>query len=436
MIFRFSLYGFLKNQRYFEPFLILALLALDLSFFQIGLLIGFRELAANVMEIPSGAIADLYGRRRSMIFSFSAYIGGFLLLGLASQLPLLFAAMLFLATGDAFRTGTHKAMIFTWLRIQERTDERTRIYGYTRSWSKAGSAVSALVAAVFVLAADSYTAVFFLAVLPYALNIVNFLGYPAELEGEAARTQPTALRDVVVHLRVALSDAVRKAELRRLMLESMGFEGVFLAVKHYLQPILLTAAVAWMSGSVFGGDLSPVQKSALLIGPVYFGLHLLSSAASRNAHRVSARAGGEDQASHWMWAGSAALYAVIAFAGYVEATVVLILAFVTLYALQDLWRPVLISRFDSHSDESQGATVLSIESQSRRFATMIFAPLMGLAIDGSATGDVGGAFWPIGALGLATGLAFLAINRSRRARDPAADSRNSDGAYSSNIDSP
>jgi uncharacterized membrane protein YfcA len=39
MLFRFSLYGFLKNQRYFEPFLVLAFLEKGLSFFEIGLLI-------------------------------------------------------------------------------------------------------------------------------------------------------------------------------------------------------------------------------------------------------------------------------------------------------------------------------------------------------------------------------------------------------------
>ena len=66
MLFRFSLYGFLKNQRYFEPFFLLLLLDKGLSFFTVGLLIAFRDVAINVLEIPSGAIADLAGRRRSM----------------------------------------------------------------------------------------------------------------------------------------------------------------------------------------------------------------------------------------------------------------------------------------------------------------------------------------------------------------------------------
>ena len=86
MLFRFSLYGFLKNQRYFEAFLYLAFLDKGLDFFQIGMLVGLRSLAVSVMEIPSGAIADVFGRRHSLVLSLLAYIGGFVVLGAVRQL--------------------------------------------------------------------------------------------------------------------------------------------------------------------------------------------------------------------------------------------------------------------------------------------------------------------------------------------------------------
>ena len=411
MIFRFSLYGFLKNQRYFEPFLILAFLQAGLSFFEIGLLIAFRELCVNVLEIPSGAIADLYGRRRSLMFSFAAYIVGFLTFGFTGQFAFFFVAMFFLAVGDAFRTGTHKAMIFTWLRLQGRSDERTKVYGFTRSWSKIGSAVSALIAAAFVLATGSYTLVFFLAAVPYIGNIINFLGYPAELEGEPeVHPGPGA---VLAHMRESLRAAFGAGGLRRLLLESMGFEGVFHAVKDYLQPILLATAVGAASGIAFSDGLSEVQQSALLIGPAYFVLHMLSSVASRNAHRVAGAAGSEDGAARWMWGMAVVVFAVILAAGLADVPVVLILAFVALSALQDMWRPVLIARFDEYSNEAQGATVLSIESQARRFATMILAPLMGLAVDAAQGGAIGGPFWPLGAVGLLAAILFF-LTAARR----------------------
>ena len=414
MIFRFSLYGFLRNQRYFEPFLILAFLQVGLSFFEIGLLIAFRELCVNVLEIPSGAIADVYGRRRSLMLSFGAYIVGFLTFGFTDQFALFFAAMFCLAVGDAFRTGTHKAMIFTWLRLQGRSAESTKVYGFTRSWSKIGSAVSALIAAAFVLATDSYTLVFFLAALPYVGNIINFLGYPAELEGE--REAHPGPRQVLLHMRDSLRAAVGAGGLRRLVLESMGFEGVFHAVKDYLQPILLAVAVGAASGFAFSDDLSEVQRSALLIGPAYFVLHMLSSAASRNAHRVAAAAGGEDGAARWMWGTAVVLFAVILVAGLIDVPVVLIVAFIALSALQDLWRPVLIARFDEHSSEAQGATVLSIESQARRFATMLLAPPLGLAVDAAQGSSSVGPFWPLGAVGLVAAIAFFVTSARRPAR--------------------
>ena len=405
MLLRFSLYGLLKNQRYFEPFLILAYLQLGLSFFEIGLLIGFRELAVNVMEIPSGAMADVYGRRKSMIASFVAYIVGFVILGLAKDLGLLFVAMAFLAVGDAFRTGTHKAMIFTWLRLEGRIDERTKIYGYTRSWSKIGSAISVLVAAGIVLATDSYTLVFFFAALPYVLNIVNFLGYPSSLEGnsEHGATQP-----FWPHLRAAFRNTLGHGGLRRLVAESMGFEGVFHASKDYLQPVLLAVAASSALGASMGGDLSDVQRSAILIGIAYFGLHLLSSVASWQAHRVSDLAGGEERAARWLWGVSVSVFGLVLVSGWYHVSAALIAAFVLMHVLQNLWRPALISRIDVFGEESQGATVLSIESQSRRLATMALAPLLGVAMDAAQSRAIGdGPFWPIGVVGVVVGLLFL-----------------------------
>ena len=87
--------------------------------------------------------------------------------------------------------------------------------------------------------------------------------------------------------RRTVSDSVRRPRLRRLFFESMGFDGVFAATKDYLQPVLaalaLTLAVSWISLE----DWSETQQAALLVGPVYIVLHLLSGAASKRSHVVS-----------------------------------------------------------------------------------------------------------------------------------------------------
>jgi MFS family permease len=410
MLRRFSLYGFLKNQRYFEPFLLLAFLEKGLSFSQIGLLVAVRELFVNLFEIPSGALADLYGRRRCMLLSFASYIVSFLLFGLADGFWPLAVAMLFFGGGEAFRTGTHKAMIFSWLRQQGRTAERTKVYGYTRSWSKIGSAVSVAVAALMVLASARYEVIFYVTVVPYLLGMVNFLGYPPSLDGmPPTRPSPKA---VLRHLWHALHMAISNRKLGRLVLESMGFEGLFKSSKDYLQPILQAAAVALTAAALPLESLNEAQRASLLVGPVYMALHFLSAAASRNSHRLVGDGGDEERAARRLWTALLVLFALLLPALYFELYPLMILGFVAFHFLQDLWRPVLVSRFDSHGEEALGATLLSVENQAKSLGTMALAPLLGYAIDGVRLHGPGGLFWPIGVAGILVALSFRLTART------------------------
>ena len=239
------------------------------------------------------------------------------------------------------------------------------------------------------------------------LNIVNFLGYPSSLEGTSDGESAPPFWS---HLKGAFRDTLGHGGLRRLVAESMGFEGVFHAAKDYLQPVLLAVAATSALGASFGGDLSDVQRSAILVGIVYFGLHLLSSIASRRAHRLCEVAGGEDRAARWLWAASVAVFGVVLVSGWYDVLGALIMAFVLMHVLQNLWRPALISRIDAFGEESQGATVLSIESQGRRVATMALAPVLGVAMDAAQSQGIGaGPFWPIGVVGVVVGLLFLRL---------------------------
>ncbi len=398
MLFRFCLYGFLKNQRYFEPFLMLVLLERDLSFTMIGSLIAVQAVTVNLLEIPSGAIADAMGRRSAMVGSFCAYALGFLALAWADSKYLLFPAMVLLGIGDSFRTGTHKAMIFEWLRIQGRTDERTKIYGFTRSWSKIGSAVSGILAATFVFISDSYDHVFLFATVPCVLNIINLSGYPQALDGIAEGKH--RFHEAWDRARLTMQHAIGSRTLRGLLVESMSWDGVFHAVKDYLQPILAALSVAAIGKWFPVADWSPVQQSAVLVGPCYVILFLLSAAASRHAYRIQEIAGSTAAATAWLWSVNGALFVWLTILGWQQALPGMAIVFVLLHLMQNLWRPIFIGRFDDFADADEGATVLSIESQMQRLATMVIAPALGLVMDTMATPDGVEVYWPIGLVGV------------------------------------
>ena len=406
MLFRFSLYGFLKNQRYYENFLYLAFLDKGLSYFEIGILIGFREVCTNLFEIPSGAVADLYGRRRAMIFSFFAYIASFVIFAVSQSLFPLFAAMFFYGLGDAFRSGTHKAMIFDWLRLQGRSDEKTKIYGFTRSWSQMGSAVSVLIAGALVFYSGNFVDIFWFSIIPYAMNIVNFFGYPARLDGD--RQSEFSLKAVARMLGSALKQSVQFPPLRRLVFEGMGFEGMYKASKDYLQPILKQTVIALPLLLA----LDESKRTALLVAGVYFVLYFLSSFASRNSHQVSNWRGGDEGAARFMWWMDLVLFALLIPALWFSWYPAIIVLFVGLAILQNFWRPGLISRFNAQSTPEMGATILSIEAQSKSLATIMLAPLLGLLVDTVSN------FSPVGIVGICIAVAILLAYRGELEERP------------------
>jgi len=395
MLFQFSLYGFLKNQQYYEPFIMLFLLtALGEDYFKVGLLVGYREVLINIFEVPSGAVADLYGRRRCMMFSFCAYIAAFAIFAFSRSLWPLLAAMTLFALGEAFRTGTHKAMIFDYLRHQGRSGEKTKYYGTTRSWSKMGSAVSVVVAAsiVFLVAAlvpdqplAAYRWLFLACIVPYLAGLVNFAYYPRYLDGIEGKLPP--LREVFTHLLRVARDSLKAPALRGLLVESMGFEGLYKVAKDYLQPIVKATALALPALAGLRG----MQRTAGLILVVYVALYLLESFASRRSDAIRRRLGGEEHGARFLWTVNLIVFALIAVGlaldWYLGGAVVFlgltiaIAGFMALAVLQNLWRPLHLGRFNTAGDAKAGATILSVESQAKSLSAAIFAPVLGLVVN-------------------------------------------------------
>ena len=400
MLFRFCLYGFLKNQQYYDPFLILAFRQKGLSFGMIGVLIAFRAICINLMEIPSGAVADVMGRRRSMTTSFVAYIVSFAVFGLCDPVWALFVAMFFFSIGEAFRTGTHKAMIFQWLEHEDRLSERTAVYGQTRAWSQLGSAASVVIATILVFSTEQYSAVFLFSIIPYFLGIINFMGYPSYLDGSQAKA--AKLREIVGTLLSSVSQSLRNRSLRGLLIESMGYDGLYHSTKDYIQPVIRTACVSLPVMLFLGERFSWAedQRVAIAVGAVYFALYLLSSLASRGAGRFAAQLGGDKRTARVLWVTTLLVFVLMAGGIFAGLTVVTVATFVLLALLFNLWRPVLVSRVASQADSHQTATILSIDSQAKSFFLAIVAPLLGWSVDWAASYGSQFRFLPVAALGI------------------------------------
>lgn len=375
MIKKFSLYGFLKNLRFFEPFFLLFLREKGLSFLEVGFLFSFREICVNLMEVPSGALADLFGRKSAMLLSLSSYTLSFIIFGASTNIYTLYVAMFFFAIGEAFRTGTHKAMIFDWLRQQQMQEKKTEVYGYTRSWAQVGSAISVVLAGALVFYSGKYSYVFWFSIFPYLAGLLNMAFYPASLNKASGNA---SLIGILKHLWMSLKRIVKDdCGLRHLIIKSMIFTGIFKSLKDYLQIMIKAQMLALPILAALDDD----KRTAILVAVVYFVLYLLNSYSSKKAHSMINFAGGNERASLFIVVITLLMLVLSGVGVYLNIYAIPILCFVVFFNMHNIWKPMLMSQFDDCAASEEQATILSIESQAVSIGVFILAPLIGYFAD-------------------------------------------------------
>ena len=379
---RFAAYGFLKNLRFFDPFIILIFRDTGLSFLQIGLLYAIRDIATNILEIPTGVFADSFGRRKSMVMAFLAYLISFCIFYFFATFSIYALAMLLFAFGEAFRSGTHKALILEHLKMTGREDIKVAYYGRTRSFSQLGSAVNALIAAGLVFYTGEYRIMFLASTIPYSLDLLNLLAYPKALDGDL---KSVPFKDIWHQTKSTLRDFggifTNKLALRSLLNSSVN-GGSFKATKDYLQPILESFALALPLLI----SASAVQRGAAIIGVVYFIIYLFTSYASRNAENFSKRFSSLGRAINISFLLGAGLLFIAGVATWANIIVLSIITFLAFYILRSLRRPMDVGYISDQIESKIMASGLSVEAQLTTILTAIFAPLLGYLADSFGVG--------------------------------------------------
>lgn len=375
--FKFCSYGFLKNLRFFDPFLFLFFLDKGLGFVEIGFLVSFREILVYIMEIPAGILADVFGRRKIMILAFISYIISFSLFYFAGSYWVFLISFVFYGFGDAFRQGTHKSMIIDYLRLNGWLASKTTYYGHTRSWSQMGSAISSLVAAALVVISGNYQVVFLFSTIPYFLNLLMMATYPKELDGLVGTSSNISLKLKFRQVFSDLRHTCRKPAVLKAVANLSFYTGFYKASKDYLQPLLETIAISMPLFLV----LHEKQRSAVLIGVIFFMLHLVTALASRSSGRF---------ARSFSFIGRPLNLTLIA--GFVFGLVAGIfysqgwmiaaaIFFVLIYAVENLRKPAGISYLTDHTDHTVLSSALSFQSLAETLVAAALAPLIGWIAD-------------------------------------------------------
>jgi MFS family permease len=371
--YKFSFYGFFKNLRFFESFLLLFFLEKGVSWVEIGFLYSIREITIVVTEIPSGVIADAMGRRRTLLLAFFVYILSFLTFYFSNSYLLIAFAMLLFAFADAFRSGVHKAMIIHYLKVNGLSSKKTEYYGHTRSWSQRGSAVSSLIAASIVFYSGNYQMVFLASVIPYLLDMLLVWSYPKWLDGEMKKIDTISVKQKFVQVGQGLVQSFKNPFFLKALVSSSLYTGYYKAVKDYVQPVIKMLALSVPAFAWWNDD----KKTAVFIGVFYFVIYLLTSWMSRNSGRFQNLFVNYYKPMNFtLLAGitaGAVSGMIYAFSWYGIA----VAGFVIVLLIENLRKPIGVSVIADLSQHHAMASVLSLSSQVKSLFAALLAPMIG-----------------------------------------------------------
>jgi len=377
LMWKFKFYGFFKNLKFFEPFLLIIFLAWNISLFQIGILIAIQEAIVFIFEVPSGIFADNRGKKTELMICFIFYIGSFIFYFMGPAFIMLILGAIFFGLGEAFRSGTHKAMEMQWMEREGLMNYKTYVYGRTRSYSLYGSAISSILAIIFILNIPGTRWIFILTIIPYIIDFILIATYPNYMNDHQI-AKGKYLKEFIKslkNLKIIITDKM----LRKGIFSSSVFDGTYKSLKDYIQPIMKLLIVALLV--TFSLNANEDFYLFLVLGLIYAVFFLISSFSSRNSYKVQKKFKTSKKAMDLLFNLFAVSILLVGLFILLRFPLIIIILYLFIYVIYNIRRPIMVDFLGDCMEKEQRATILSVEAQLRSLFIVIFAPIFGWIAD-------------------------------------------------------
>jgi MFS family permease len=350
-IYRFFIFTWLWSFYLWMPIWLVFLQGRGLTLTQIGVLDAFGWVLQSVAELPTGALADLYGRKVSM--ALGAFLLGAGLLAVQSEpLSILFLlGYMIWGVSHTFIGGADSAFLYDSLKAAGREGEYTRLAG-------------------------QYSAVMWTAQATAAVAG----GFLATVDPALCFTVSAALALVAAGLALTLKEPPREATAaRRDVRPLVGTlrNGILFALGHpqVRYPLVLGSIISTFAFFLTFMVLQPYARTAGLPYPALGLLVLMARAAGTGGALLAGWAG---RLTGPLTAGSVSSAVVIGCLGLMTAgpTFGGLLALLAITAVTGLVRPILSHEVNRWTPSERRATVLSVQGLLFTLILVVLDPLV------------------------------------------------------------
>lgn len=253
-------------KRFILPILILYGLDRGLTLSELSLIAAVGSVISFVFEIPSGAIADRFGHRRTLVVSMLGQALSMLLYLGGSFWWILFGTATYFGFG-CLMTGTAEAFFYERIKQLGLVDKHAKLYGAGKGFATGVSVVSMLLAGVF------YEIAWY---LPFLIGVLQFVvaAFVISSMGEthdeiSVEKKEGAQTTLLTHLGSAFAEVWKRPALFWMIVTSALIVGPQYAVGDFQQAVM-----------------NHVGISASLIGVIYALKRGLSVFVQGSTHRL------------------------------------------------------------------------------------------------------------------------------------------------------
>ncbi|MDC3305410.1 MFS transporter [Flavobacteriales bacterium] len=331
------------------PIIVLFFQEHGLSLTEVMLLQGIYSLSVALFEIPSGYIADIFGRKQTIVFSTIFSFIGYLVFSFYGGFYAFAIAQILVGIGGSLMSGSDSALIYDTLLETESKSSYTKIEGRNYAIGNFSEALAGVLGG-FLAVSSIYLPIYVqTTILFFSIPIALTLLEPTMHEENKLDRSFKAIMGVV---KFSLVDNTR---LRWLIIYSSAM-GV------------ATLSMAWFAQPFF----KEVGVPLAYFGILWAGLNFSAGLTSFNAHQFDKK---ENNYKMLIYL-SLSMFISFILLGFNNSIYGLFFIFI-IYLLRGIVTPILRNAINVNTTSNKRATVLSIRSFIIRISFAICAPILG-----------------------------------------------------------
>ena len=167
------LHTFFRNLNVTHGIWIMFLIFKGFSLIEVGIFESIFHITSVTMEVPTGVIADVYGRKLSRILGIFSYIIYLVIMIVSSNVIIIAVGFIFCGLSFTLESGSGEAIVYDSLKLMNKEKEFIKFNGKKEVIYQLASSIALLIGGYIALV--SYNLNFFIAIIGFIIALITIL---------------------------------------------------------------------------------------------------------------------------------------------------------------------------------------------------------------------------------------------------------------------